>query len=72
MGCCHWHHCEPYPDPYRYSSYRREAETYPPRRSRFAQDAESDLRDRLQDLEDELAAVRRELEETTSRGESSG
>jgi hypothetical protein len=44
---------------------------YPPRRRRFARDFEDDLRDYLQYLEGEVAAVRRELEESTERGESS-
>lgn len=69
MGCCHWHHCGPEYGPYRYP-YGREAEMYPPRRRRFAPDVKDDLRDYLLSLEGEVAAVRRELEESTARGES--
>ncbi len=43
---------------------------YPPRRRRFAPDVKDDLRDYLLSLEGEVAAVRRELEESTARGES--
>jgi hypothetical protein len=44
---------------------------YPPRRRRVTSDAVEDLRDYLQHLEGEMAAVRRELETLTARGERS-
>lgn len=43
---------------------------YLPRRRRARRDVEDDARDYLQYLEGEVAAVRRELEELTARGES--
>jgi len=43
---------------------------YSPRRHRTRRDVEDDARDYLQYLEGEVAAVRRELEELTARGES--
>ena len=67
MGCCHWHHCGP--SSHRYP-YEREVEMYLPRRRRARRDVEDDARDYLQYLEGEVAAVRRELEELTARGES--
>ncbi len=71
MSCCHSHHCGPPGDRYRYP-YEREAEMLPPRRRRYGRDFESDLRDYLEYLESEVAGVRRELEEATARGETSG
>ena len=68
MGCCYWHHCGPRGS-YRYP-YEREAEMYRPRRRRAGRDVEDDARDYLEYLEGEVAAVRRELEELTARGES--
>jgi hypothetical protein len=70
MGCC-WHHHGPCWGPDQYL-YGREAMMYPPRRRRFARDVAEDLRDYLQHLEGEIAAVRRELETLTARGENSG
>lgn len=64
MGCCHWHgpwchggHGYPPPDYYGPPAYgpRRR------RRGRWASDDE-DLEAYLADLEDEIAAVRRDLE----------
>lgn len=67
MGCC-WHHHGPCWEPY---PYERETMVYPPRRRRVTSDAVEDLRDYLQHLEGEMAAVRRELETLTARGERS-
>lgn len=64
-----WHHCGPCWDSYRYSR-ARELEIYPPRRRCHMTDVADDLRDYLQYLEEEVAAVRREVDELTVRKEN--
>lgn len=62
MSCWHWHHHGGCWEPYVHPDWR-DVEVM--RRRRTVRDRRADLRDYLSTLEEELAQVRRELEDLT-------